>query len=122
MPGRPETPRRVVRRPRTFPVYAATAAMFAALFGFLGVRVAEGQDPSLGAGFPVAAAPVHRVVVRKVVVTRRIVVIKKDRAQAPAAGSGGAAATPVASSSQSYSAPAPVAAAPAPAPVQTASS
>ncbi len=121
MPDRPDTPRRVVRRPRTFPVYAATAAMFAALFGFLGVRVAEGQDPSLGAGFPVAAAPPHRVVVRKVVVTRRIVVIKKDRAQTPAVSSGGAG-TPVVSSSQSYAAPAPVAAAPAPAPVQTASS
>lgn len=42
------------RRPRALgrnaiAVYATTAALFASVFGFLGLRVAQGQDPSLGA-------------------------------------------------------------------------
>lgn len=47
------------RRPRplsrnALAVYATSAALFASVFGFLGLRVAQGQDPSLGAGAQVA--------------------------------------------------------------------
>lgn len=53
MPAPTPTPSR--RRPRplsrnALAVYATSAALFASVFGFLGLRVAQGQDPSLGAG------------------------------------------------------------------------
>jgi hypothetical protein len=101
-------------------VYATCAALFLLVTGFLGVRVAQGQDPSLGAANPAQLAqaqaqPARRVLVRKVIVTRHVTVI---RAASP--GSGGGANAPVRSSAPVVTAaPAP---APAPAPVRTATS
>lgn len=120
----PPTRRRPSKRPSPMPVYAATLAVFLGVTGFLGVRVAQGQDPALGAAKPKVAqvVPRKRVIVRKVIVTKHVTVIKP----APVQSSGATrASAPVQTSSapvqqQTYTpAPAP---APAPAPVQTATS
>jgi hypothetical protein len=116
-------------------VYATTAALFTLVAGSLGVRMAQGQDPSLGAKQQVAAVQPHKVLVRKVVITRRITVVKPPKAAAQQATSGLASTSAPAPSSsapaQSYSAPAQTSAptptpapapAPAPAPVATATS
>ena len=111
--------------------YLATTLLFVGFLGFLGVRVAQGQDPALGPKKKAVAQAVQprRVLVRKVIVTKRIVVIKPA---AQAAGTGGSAvqASAPTSSGQSYApaqtyTPAPAAApapAPAPAPVQSSTS
>jgi hypothetical protein len=107
-------------------VYATCAALFLLVTGFLGVRVAQGQDPSLGAANPAQVAqaqPARRVLVRKVVVTRHVTVIR-----AGSAGSGSATAAPApapANAPVRSSTPVVTAAsapAPAPAPVRTATS
>ena len=47
------------------PVFLASAAIFALLTGFLGVQVANGQDPMLGAKKPEVAQ--KNLVLRKIV-------------------------------------------------------
>lgn len=105
------------------PVMLASAALFASMAGFLGVQVANGQDPMLGAAKPVVAQ--KNVILRKVIKTKKIVTI----VDTPAAGatSTGNGAVYASTGGGSYSAPAqsysaPVQSAPAPAPVQTATS
>jgi hypothetical protein len=108
--------------------------LFLGLFGLLGVRMAHGQDPALGPKKQVAAVKPHKVLVRKVVITKKITIIKPPKTVTPTASSGQnyTASTPAASASapaytapaQTYT-PAPAAApapAPAPAPVATATS
>lgn len=114
------------KRRTSLAVYGVSAALFATVAGGLGVQMANGQDPAIGAKPKVAKVQPRKVLVRKVIVTKRIVVIKP----APAAASSGQtyASAPAASApAQTYSAPAqtysaPAAAAPAPAPVATATS
>jgi len=105
------------------PVMLASLALFASMAGFLGVQVANGQDPTLGAAKPVVAQ--KNVILRKVIKTKKIVTI----VDTPAAGatSTGNGAVYASTGGGSYSAPAqsysaPVQSAPAPAPVQTATS
>jgi hypothetical protein len=43
-----ESPRKRSRRRNALSVYATTAALFVTVGGFLGVRMANGQDPALG--------------------------------------------------------------------------
>ena len=105
------------------PVFLASAAIFALLAGFLGVQVASGQDPMLGAAKPVVAQ--KNLILRKVIKTKKIVTIVD--APAAAATSTGNGAVYASTGGGSYSAPAqsysaPVQSAPAPAPVQTATS
>jgi hypothetical protein len=88
---------------------------FLALLAVLAIQVRAGGDPALGPAKPAAQAErrviVHRVILRRVVVT--------ERAPAEAASSGGSAAgAPAPAPSASAAAPA----APAPAPVATGSS
>ena len=98
-------------------------------FGFLGVRMAQGQDPALGARkrTPLAVAP-HKVLVRKVIVTKRITVIKPAPApHRPPRAAGHAAPSQARRPAPSYAAPAQTSAPapaprPAPAPVATATS
>lgn len=119
-------PRRPRRRNRTIlPVAAASLAAFVGVFGFLGAQMAHGQDPLLGAGKK-QTAQVSPVTVRKVVVTRKVII---RQAPAVASPSGAGTPAPAAGSGTSYSAPvqqsAPVQSAPvqsAPAPVQSGSS
>lgn len=114
------------KRRTALAVYGVSAALFATVAGGLGVQMANGQDPAIGAKPKVAKVQPRKVLVRKVIVTKRIVVIKP----APAAASSGQtyASAPAASApAQTYSAPAqtysaPAAPAPAPAPVATATS
>lgn len=116
------------KRRTSLAVYGVSAALFATVAGGLGVQMANGQDPAIGAKPKVAKVQPRKVLVRKVIVTKRIVVIKP----APAAASSGQtyASAPAASApapAQTYSAPAqtysaPAAPAPAPAPVATATS
>ncbi len=110
--------------------YLASAILFVGFLGFLGARVAQGQDPALGPKKQPVAQVVQprRVLVRKVIVTKRIVVIKPAAPSAAAGGTAVQASAPV-SSGQSYTppaqtyTPAPAAApAPAPAPVQSSTS
>ena len=93
---------------------------FLLLLALLAVQVRAGGDPALGPAKPAAQAErrviVHRVILRRVVVT--------ERAPAQAASSGAAAPAPSTSAPAPAppSAPAPPPAAPAPAPVATGSS
>lgn len=108
------------KRRTTLAVYAITALLFALVTGVLGTRLAQGQDPAIGAGkAKVAQAQPRKVLVRKIVVTKRIVV------EDPAANAAGAA-VPASGGTAAPAAPpaaqAPVAPAPAPAPVATATS
>lgn len=117
-PRKPKTNRTIV------PVFLASAAIFASVAGFLGVQVASGQDPMLGAKTTTAQS--KNVIVRKVIKTRKIVTV----VDAPATGAtstGNGAVYASSGGGSSYSAPAqsysaPVQSAPAPAPVQTATS
>jgi hypothetical protein len=107
------------------PVFLASAAIFTLLTGFLGVQVASGQDPMLGAKKPEIAQ--KNLILRKVVKTKKIVTIVEAPSGATAAGgnSGVYASSGGGGSSTSYSAPAQSYSAPvqsAPAPVQTATS
>lgn len=112
------------KRRTSLAVYGVSAALFATVAGGLGVQMANGQDPAVGAkATQVAKVQPRRVLVRKVVVTKRIVVVKP----APVAASSGPAYASAPAPSQTYSAPAqtysaPAAPAPAPAPVATATS
>ena len=127
----PQTPEKRPSKPAVkarsndtvMPVFLASAAIFTLLAGFLGVQVANGQDPMLGAAKPVVAQ--KNLILRKVIKTKKIVTI----VDTPAAGatSTGNGAVYASTGGGSYSAPAqsysaPVQSAPAPAPVQTATS
>ena len=106
------------------PVFLASAAIFTLLAGFLGVQVANGQDPLLGVKKPVVAQ--KNLIVRKVIKTKKIVTIV-DAPSAAATSTGNGAVYASSGGGSSYSAPAqsysaPVQSAPAPAPVQTATS
>jgi len=109
--GAASRPRKAPRKPSPVPVFATMGLLFLGLFGLLGVRMAHGQDPALGPKKQVAAVQPHKVLVRKVVITKKITIIKPPKT-----------VTPVASSGQSYTASTPAASAPAPAytaPAQT---
>ena len=118
---------RTARRRRALPVYITMATLFVGTFGFLSVRMAQGQDPAFAPKTAQVAAAPRRVIVRRVIVTKRITVIKP--AAAAASGAGTAAVSAPASSGYSapvqqtqapvYTAPAPVYTAPAPAPAVT---
>ena len=127
----PQTPEKRPSKPAVkarsndtvMPVFLASAAIFTLLAGFLGVQVANGQDPMLGTPKPVVAQ--KNLILRKVIKTKKIVTII-DAPSAPAAATGNGAVY-ASSGGGSYSAPAqsysaPVQSAPAPAPVQTATS
>jgi hypothetical protein len=130
---RPSTPRArtASRRPSPVPVFAAAGLLFAGTFGFLGFNMADGHDPALGPGRKaVAQVQPHRILVRKVIITRHVTVIKPAATAAASSGSGSGSGTSAASTytppAQSYT-PAPTytpapAYTPPPAPVQTATS
>jgi hypothetical protein len=62
--------RRVSQRP-AYAVYGGAAVAFAGVLGGLAWQVAGGADPAIGGGEPAAsAAPVERVIVRRIVVER----------------------------------------------------
>ncbi len=115
----PPSPRRRTRKPSPLPVFAGALAAFVATFGFLGVRMAQGQDPALGAPKAQVASVAkhhrsrarkhHRSRARKHVTPKHVTVQSSAPAAAPAPA-------PVQSS-----APAPTPA-PAPAPVQSSTS
>jgi len=104
------------------PVFLAGAAIFTLLAGFLGVQVANGQDPMLGPAKPVVAQ--KNLILRKVIQTKKIVtIVDTPAAGATSTGNGAVYASSGGSSSssgptQTYSAPVQSA----PAPVQTATS
>ncbi|MEI7691644.1 MAG: hypothetical protein WCJ50_03850 [Actinomycetes bacterium] len=107
------------------PVMLASAALFSSMAGFLGVQVANGQDPMLGAAKPVVAQ--KNVILRKVIKTKKIVTIVDTPAAGATSTGNGAVYASTGGGGGSYSAPAqsysaPVQSAPAPAPVQTATS
>ncbi len=115
----PARPRR--RRPSPLPVYAASLVAFLGITGFLGTRMAQGQDPALGAAKPKVAQVAQRrhVIVRKIVVTKHVTVVKPAAAATSAApASAPAAQVQTSAPVQTYTPPP----APAPAPVQTATS
>ena len=121
-PANTPAPKRPRRRNKTIlPVAAATMVAFLGMTGFLGAQMAEGKDPLIGSGRQ-ATAQVQPATVKKVVITRKVIV--KPAAPASAAGSQ-AAVAPAATGSYS-AAPvqqsAPAQPAPAPAPVQSGSS
>ena len=115
------------KRRSSMAVYAVSAALFATVAGALGVQMAQGQDPAIGPKkAQVATVQPRKVLVRKVVVTRRIVVIEPaPSATPPASSPSGQASAPAPASSApaQTAAPAPAPApTPAPAPVATATS
>ena len=101
------------RKPSPFGLLAGSLAAFFALLAFLALQVRAGGDPALGQPKPAATAEPRRVIVHRVIV-RRIVVTDRAPARRP---SGTAAAV------SSAPAPAPSAAgAVSSAPVTTGSS
>jgi hypothetical protein len=102
------------------PVFLASAAIFTLLAGLLGVQVANGQDPLLGAKKPEVVQ--KSLILRKVIKTKKIVTVV-ETPSGTSASSGGSAT--YACGGSSYSSPAQSYSAPvqsAPAPVQTATS
>ena len=111
------------RNDTVLPVFLASAAIFALLAGFLGVQVASGQDPMLGAKKPEVAQ--KNLILRKVVKTKKIVTIVEAPSGATAASGTSGVYASSSGGSTSYSAPTQSYSAPvqsAPAPVQTATS
>ena len=78
------------RKPSPFGLIAGSLAAFFALFAFLAVQVRAGGDPALGQPKPAATAEPRRVIVHRVIV-RRIVVT--DRAPAQKGSSGASASS-----------------------------
>ena len=104
------------------PVFLASAAIFTLLAGLLGVQVANGQDPLLGAKKPEVVQ--KSLILRKVIKTKKIVTVVEAPSGVSAA-SGSSQTYASGGGGSSYSAPAQTYSAPvqsAPAPVQTATS
>lgn len=116
----PTRPSKARTNATVVPVFLASAAIFTLLAGLLGVQVANGQDPLLGAKKPEVVQ--KSLILRKVIKTKKIVtVVEAPSGVSAASGS----STTYASGGGSYSAPAQTYSAPvqsAPAPVQTAAS
>lgn len=88
---------------------------------FLGQQVASGKDPKIG-GAKIAKVEPQQVLVKKKIITRRVVTVVRDKAPSSTVT---AAAQTYNAPAQTYSAPAQTYSAPvqsAPAPVQTATS
>ena len=89
------------RKPSSLGVFAGSLAAFFALLAFLAVQVRAGGDPALGPAKPAPAAEPRRVIVHRVIV-RKVIVTEHPRAAAggaptqsapgPAAGEGSAPA------------------------------
>jgi hypothetical protein len=102
------------RKPSSLGVFAGSLAAFFALLAFLAVQVRAGGDPALGPAKPAPTAEPRRVIVHRVIV-RKVIVTERPRVAAgggQVATSGGGTAVAGGGSS----APAPSAPAPAPAP------
>ncbi len=114
------------RKPSPMVVFLASAALFASALGFLSYQLAQGRDPSLGAGALTAGktqrpeVKVRKIIKRHVITT---VVPAETGTAVSSAGSPSTGSAPVPATSAPAPAPAPSPApAPAPAPVVTASS
>ena len=96
-------------RPSAVPVYVAALALFAGVGVLLTGQMADGRDPALGAGFQQPLPP-PQVTVRKVIITRRIIVPAPAPVRISAGGAtvaaGGAVAGPAAVYGGSGAAPA----------------
>jgi hypothetical protein len=110
------------RRPSSFGVLAGSLAAFFALLAFLAVQVRAGGDPALG---PAKAPAERRVIVHRVVVRRAIITDPAPVSGPSGPGRGGGGSSPPAAATLSATAPpapAPSAPAPAAAPLTTGSS
>jgi hypothetical protein len=99
----------VSKRPNAYGIVAAAIALFLTVFALLVFQLRSGRDPALCAEVAQTAVPApkpKRRLIRKVIITRRIVHL-------PAKATAAAAATSVSAPAPATSAPA---AAPAPAP------
>jgi len=111
------------------PVAISSILSFLVITAFLGSQVASGQDPKLGSKQAAKVEP-QQVLIKKKIVTRKIVKMVPAPVQSAGSSSGqgySASSQAYSAPSQTYSAPAqtysaPVQSAPAPAPVQTATS
>jgi hypothetical protein len=115
----PTRPSKARTNATVVPVFLASAAIFTLLAGLLGVQVANGQDPLLGAKKPEVVQ--KSLILRKVIKTKKIVTV----VEAPSGVSAASGSSTTYASGDSYSAPAQTYSAPvqsAPAPVQTAAS
>jgi uncharacterized membrane protein YgcG len=87
MTERSQAARRGRRRDGLVHVLTASAAIFMALFAFLGVQMREGKDPALGARKVAdVQAPRRRVTVRRVIEQR--VVVERDDGEGDGEGEG----------------------------------
>ena len=115
-------PKRNKRTNRTiFPVAVASVLAFLMVGSFLGQQVASGKDPRIGSA-KIAKVEPQQVLVKKKIITRRVVTIVRDKAPSSTVT---AAAQTYNAPAQTYSAPAQTYSAPvqsSPAPVQTATS
>jgi hypothetical protein len=103
----------MTERSRSLPVVTIALALFCLLLVYLALQVRAGNDPSLGAAKPSAAAQPRQVIVRRIIETR---VVEDPPARTTSAGRRDLAPAPT-SAAPRASAPAPAApAAPAPAP------
>ena len=113
------------RSPAAAIVIAGSLALFLVVFALLVFQLRAGRDPALGAAAAQPApVPAKRILLRKVVITKRIVTVKHDDDDSPAATAPApqqlVQSAPAAAAAPAPAAPAP--AAPAPAPLVTRSS
>ena len=83
------------RRPSAVWILAGSLALFFAVLGFLAAQVRAGGDPALGPAKPATSAEPRRVIVHRVIVRRVIVTERAPRVAAggePAVAAGGTAA------------------------------
>jgi hypothetical protein len=74
------------RSPAAAIVMAGSLALFLVVFALLVFQLRAGRDPALGAAAAQpAAVPAKRILLRKVVITKRIVTVEHDEERAAAA-------------------------------------
>lgn len=113
-----ERPARKRRKPSPVAVFVTSATLFLAALGFLAFQLAQGRDPSLGAGALTADKPQRPVVTVRRIIKRHVITTVVPAETGSTLASAGSTSTAPAPAPVT-SAPAP---APAPAPVVTASS
>ena len=100
------------RKPSAATVFLASMALFVASLGFLALQLAQGNDPSLGAGALTLSKPQQPVVTVRKVIKRHVITTVIPNPAVTTVASTGSYSTGGSSAPITTSAPAPAPAAP----------